>query len=51
MQEALSHFLLCFCPRGGMADATDLKSDVERRVGSNPTEGTIYIFKAQEKAI
>ena len=27
-----------------MADAADLKSDVERRVGSNPTGGTIDIF-------
>ena len=33
-----------------MADAADLKSEVERRVGSNPTGGTYYIFKAQEKA-
>lgn len=32
-----------FSPRGGMADAADLKSDVERRVGSNPTGGT-FIF-------
>ena len=27
-----------------MADAADLKSDVERRVGSNPTGGTIHIL-------
>ena len=34
------------CPRGGMADTADLKSDVERRVGSNPTGGTYFdIFK------
>lgn len=36
--------ILYICPRGGMADAADLKSDVERRVGSNPTGGTFYIF-------
>ena len=29
-----------------MADAADLKSDVERRVGSNPTGGTIDILQA-----
>lgn len=29
------------CVDGGMADTLDLKSDVERRVGSNPTPRTI----------
>ena len=28
-----------------MADAADLKSEVERRVGSNPTGGTIDILQ------
>ena len=44
-RSSFSFFYCVFCPRGGMADAADLKSDVERRVGSNPTGGTYYIFK------
>lgn len=31
-----------------MADAADLKSDAERREGSNPFSRTIYIFKKGE---
>lgn len=34
-----------------MADAADLKSDVERRVGSNPTGGTNYIFNHRKEII
>lgn len=33
-----------------MADAADLKSEAERRVGSNPTGGTIIFLKGAGNA-
>ena len=35
------------CPRGGMVDTSDSKSDVARRGGSSPPAGTTYLYFIQ----